>query len=679
MSKLVLTNCPKLSDESIGALYEAHAAWGKKRNHRLATLTTLELRDNYNFTTQIFSWISATAKNITSLDLRNCCSDLDLTKGMEQLVSLAGLKMLYLGPTNIVVVMGRFTESLQYHMANLVILYLDSILGMDDQGISDTISFATILEEITLIDMDFGTRTIETLCSVVPNTEKVTLVGSSQLRDADLRCLTKTCKFLSEISIQKCKLITSEGFNRCKPLKELTKLDISYCSNITNSVSNSKTKKRSTPIVSNIFLHFESALIETLNMDGVQIKDLVRDLQALPKGCFLSIKNISCKHSPYIQLQDVDYIISHFPFLSTLDLTGCPASVIGLLKDSPCHNSLLVVETNSEDFQGYRSSVKNQRRVRHCLAIQSVLRKHIASRRISGLIRAVVKNKLSQIIAKQRHDEILLERWRNLQIAKVQGKYRIAVAKQRVFAILQAGRIIVKSMRSIFLKEKERLERAKWRDVMLHYKATFKRRMFLALIERYRASREKYALSEKGRTLEIEMNRKLAKKSFGHIDELYSDIQERVLSEYASSMWQAALLIRVMKSWKRILLPEFGSTISTRVKYARALLLALDMSYHNSLRQQKLLNLANFFRHAVLITPAWMCLGDDYRRSRAASLKIPFAEKYFKQVFFLRLSAIAFRAITVYMGWRRAKHKLKARGDERNVRWQQRSGMGALR
>jgi hypothetical protein len=380
MSKLVLTNCPKLSDDSIGALYEADSAWGKKRNHRLATLTSLELRDNYNFTIQIFSWISATAKNVASLDLRNSCSDLDLTQGMEQLVSLGGLKMLYLGPTNIFVAVERFAESIQCHMANLIVLYLDGILGMDDQGISDILSFATILEEITLIDMDFGTRTIEALCSMVPNTEKVTLVGSSQLRDADLRCLTKTCKFLSEISIQKCTAITSEGFNRCKPLKELTKLDFSYCSNITNS----KIKKRNTSTDSNIFQYFQSSLIETLNMDGLQIKDLVGDVQALPKGCFLSIRNISCKHSPYIRLQDVDYIISHFPFLNTLDLTGCPARVIGLLRDSPCLNSLLVLDTDSEDFQGYQSSVTNQRKVRHCLAVQSVLRKHTSSRRISG-------------------------------------------------------------------------------------------------------------------------------------------------------------------------------------------------------------------------------------------------------------------------------------------------------
>jgi hypothetical protein len=290
-----------------------------------------------------------------------------------------------------------------------------------------------------------------------------------------------------------------------------------------------------------------------------------------------------------------------------------------------------------------------------------------------------VKKKQSRIIAKQCQDEILLNQWRNLQIAKVQGKFRIGVAKRRVFALLQAGEIIVNSMRLIFLKEKERLERAKWRDVMLHYKATFKRRMFVALKERCQANREKYGLSEKGRTVEIEIQQKLVKKLFGHINELYSDIQERGLSEYASSMWQAALLIRVMRSWKRILLPEMGNTISTRVKYARALLLALDMSYHNSLRQQKLLILANLFRRAVLITPAWMCLGDDYRRSRAASLKIPYAEKYFKHVYFLRVSATALKAMIVYIGWRRGKHRLKARGDKRYIRWQQHLGMEALR
>jgi hypothetical protein len=129
-------------------------------------------------------------------------------------------------------------------------------------------------------------------------------------------------------------------------------------------------------------------------------------------------------------------------------------------------------------------------------------------------------------MAKQCEDDILLNTWRNLQIAKVQGMYRIGLAKHRVFTLLQAGTIIVNSMRLIFLKEKERymfvyiciyvytvytfiliciykckyiciymytciyiyiciytnicmyrLERAKRRDAMLHYKAyiyTFK-------------------------------------------------------------------------------------------------------------------------------------------------------------------------------------------------------------
>ena len=53
--KLTIVNCPKLTDRTIGALYEADRSWGKKRNLNSLSMQQLVLRDNYNVTTQVYS------------------------------------------------------------------------------------------------------------------------------------------------------------------------------------------------------------------------------------------------------------------------------------------------------------------------------------------------------------------------------------------------------------------------------------------------------------------------------------------------------------------------------------------------------------------------------------------------------------------------------------------------
>ena len=51
--KLTIVNCPKLTDRTLGALYEADRSWGKQRNLNSQSMQQLVLRDNYNVTTQV--------------------------------------------------------------------------------------------------------------------------------------------------------------------------------------------------------------------------------------------------------------------------------------------------------------------------------------------------------------------------------------------------------------------------------------------------------------------------------------------------------------------------------------------------------------------------------------------------------------------------------------------------
>ena len=191
-SKLTLVNCPKLGDKTLGALYEADRSWGKKRNLKAQTLTSLVVRDNYNVTTQVLYWLSATAPNLVTLDIRSC-PGVDLTQGLAQCHAgcMKALRHLYLGPSNNPVDAPLFTELLQGHLVRLETLHLDAVAGLDDAALAELLSVAAALDEVSLANMPFGTSTVEALCSYVPNLLRVTLEGSDLLRDMDVRCLTQ--------------------------------------------------------------------------------------------------------------------------------------------------------------------------------------------------------------------------------------------------------------------------------------------------------------------------------------------------------------------------------------------------------------------------------------------------------------------------------------------------------
>jgi len=192
LTRLTLVNCPKIGDDTLGALYEADRSWGKKRNLKAQTLTALVLRDNYNVTTQVLYWLSATAPNLVTLDLRNC-PGVDLTQGLAQCHAgcMKALRHVHLGPSNSPVDPALFVELLQGHVVRLETLHLDGVAGLDDGHLAELFSVAVALDDVALANMPFGTSTVEALCSYVPNLLRVALEGSDVLRDMDVRCLTQ--------------------------------------------------------------------------------------------------------------------------------------------------------------------------------------------------------------------------------------------------------------------------------------------------------------------------------------------------------------------------------------------------------------------------------------------------------------------------------------------------------
>jgi hypothetical protein len=115
--------------------------------------------------------------NLTYLDLRNNIN-IDLSKGLQDIQNLLKLKYLYLGPSVIPLQINSFINSLAYHISNLVILQLNDFQELSDYHISEIIDYAVLLEELILCNMNFHTKTIESICSNVPNISKLTLAGS---------------------------------------------------------------------------------------------------------------------------------------------------------------------------------------------------------------------------------------------------------------------------------------------------------------------------------------------------------------------------------------------------------------------------------------------------------------------------------------------------------------------
>ena len=300
-----LTNCPKLTDNAMEALYEAIAAWGKKRNTKTLSLKTLELRDNPLMTFQALVFLSTAVPNLVTLDLRDC-TNIDLTKGMHEMERMRYLEEIYLGPSNHSLHAEEFLQSMLFHAANLKVLHLTGIGNMSDDDLAELISGTLLLTDLCLEGMDAGIHTIEAVCSHTPNITKFSLIGSSYITDPDVRCLTSICLFLKELTLRNCPLLTDTAFSRCVALKRLKTLEISHCS---------------TTITGMFLGFFTTCPLVRLVMEGISFKPSAH-MSALTMTTISSLGDIQLKNARIMEIDDVLYLLRTFVNCSSLDLTG---------------------------------------------------------------------------------------------------------------------------------------------------------------------------------------------------------------------------------------------------------------------------------------------------------------------------------------------------------------------
>lgn len=236
LKSISFINCPNMSDSSLGALYEAVVSWGKQRNMEAATVKSIELRDNYSFTYQVMIFISAQIPGLEKLDIRDCGA-LDLVRGMHEMARCTKITELKLGGD----ISGngkhfyrvdpdKFLTAMLVFAPQLKTLHLEGIVDFDDDHIAALMDETLELRDLTLINMHFGTQTVEAICSNNPNISKIEFTGSRILADMDMRCLTTICVHITALKVHRCEKLTDSAFARCVRLGILDELDLSYVS-----------------------------------------------------------------------------------------------------------------------------------------------------------------------------------------------------------------------------------------------------------------------------------------------------------------------------------------------------------------------------------------------------------------------------------------------------------------
>ena len=71
------------------------------------------------------------------------------------------------------------------------------------------------IENLSLIDIPFGTLTIEAVASTSPNLLHAEFSGSDVITDIAVRCFTTVCMYLKELTFKFCPKLTDDAFTRC--------------------------------------------------------------------------------------------------------------------------------------------------------------------------------------------------------------------------------------------------------------------------------------------------------------------------------------------------------------------------------------------------------------------------------------------------------------------------------
>ncbi|RYH31298.1 hypothetical protein EON65_02940 [archaeon] len=602
---LNLANCVKLTDQSISALYETTAAWGKKRNLAGSVLRHVNLQSNPNFTAQVLLWLSTSATVMQSIDISDC-SALDITKGMNELFNLTDLRTLTLGPTSIPVNGAHFCEYLQCHADNLVSLHLNGLAGVDDEAMGQILDFLLNLQDLVLQDIPFGTAMTESLCSSIPNISKLHLIGSDYFGDSELRCIASVCLHIKDLAVSRCNRLTDAGFVRLIGLKFINHLSLAYCSRNCSG---------------NIVKLLGVCPLRSLSLDGHRVS--VQDaLSYLRKETKIQLTKLSLQQAIGLTVSDVRFILENFVGLQSLDLTNAShLSPDQLMVLSHCNPFLSY--SFSSDYSGFVLSSVNSRRYDQYWTMYDQLRRHYGARLLQRLRKRYLK-RLDQL------KELRKDKWSAFKISRIvliQAIYRSHKARKETRKKLLAGRRLVRACKDwlfylAYLKE----VRAK-----SHYKRHLKSSLYGLLLKHHAQLQKRSRHANK--VLVEHYNARMLKKYFKLLLSLRLVMQEIKFEYSALAFWEMNFMAKVIRRWKSVIF----SSSKRNQKLSNQFLLCLPLATWNSSRQMHMLQLAGNFRKQKLLCIAWVVLAKDRLEKKRVDSLMPMAIEHFNKSFYNRL------------------------------------------
>ena len=633
LSTIRLTNCPKLTDRSVGSLYEAVVSWGKKRNTKAQHLKTLEIRDNPNLTAQVFGFISAALPALESLDLRDC-PGIDLARGLSDIEVLHKIEKLYLGPTACSVDSNRFVQSLLYQIPNLRVLHLAGLGTLSDTDMAEVFASSLVLEEIILIDIPIGRRTIEELCSNVPNLSKVTFCGTSLLGDAEVRCLSCICCNITELALHRCSALSDEAFNRGYSLKRLTKLDLSSCSSA---------------LTGQLLSYFLSSPLESLALDGLKVEALRDFMSDRAIKSYINLTHVSLKGCQLVDMADVSFLLSLCPYLCTLDLTDC----VQLLPDvgRTVHCNPFLTYSYTTQFMGFSAGCEQQARRVRTQQTMLRLREHYGAKLLQRLRKTYLKARAAEppVEAPPSVPDEEDRAARIIQVVYREWHRRRMKSKQAraAFVLLR----VMHRFLTMYIRQRNKIADA-------FYAEHLRRRSFKALV---RAAQKSYReLVQRAEKLNPVLAKRLKNSTFYFLKTNENGTKEKRLCDGAEVLWEEHIMYRLVRAWRLLL----GESTKKNTLLTKVFINCVNIKTLNSTKQKADVAVAIHFCDRRIIAPAWLAFVDDYRRACQAELLLPKALSHYRQAFAWRVLKPCFVAILKYSQSRRGKRLRKLKADK---------------
>jgi hypothetical protein len=681
LKSLTLTNCPKLTNQAVASLYEITASWGRKRNVESEPLLHFEMQDNYNVTAEMLLWISACLPNLQRLDLRECGA-LNLVKGGNEIISMKTITDLRLGASTSRVDSGKFLLCMLYQAPQLVTLHLVGIHGFSDEHLGELIEQAVNLNDLHLVDVDFGTATVESICSNIPNIEKLVLSGSNSYQDADMRCLTTICRNLLELTVQRCPLLSNSAFTRLASCRHIRKFDIAdiclpYYPPTTAPVATSKASKKGSSLAGTapipprgvcddgVLQFLTLAPLTSLCIDGLRFSDssdgnAATGFYSLLKSTTTSLKTLSLKRCEKFSMRALKYVAENFVGCHTIDVTGCPHLPPGSSPDPSMEtlgnaqfaNPFLTFEQTSE-FTGYRLTIAGRVKFAQYWAHRWQMRRHYGAKLMQRLRR---KYLLRLLELKQ----FRRERWTDFklqQLVRIQAVVRRYLVHKRVQRKIRCGRALVAAARN-FLVYRQYLQN-RW--MRKHYKRYLKYRI-LRWLQRHKANcRAEH--KQKVATLRESKRKRDLKMTFKTLKRMKIEIKERKFEDCAGAFHEVHFLMRILKHWKTVVF----ETVNKNQRLARHFLHCCDYSTYNSSRQLLHRVVADSFQRQRILMISWLCLARDYLVVKRINSMVPIAIDNFNRKFFRRVCGAIFDAFDRYRNNRLVKREAKAKGEQFHV------------